>query len=71
MVLNNWKHFQISTGTPPRDHENPPQYIPPVLSPWNRGLSTIAIFTYKQRLLNKDMKTKVVQHGPRLIFNVF
>ena len=31
----------------------------------------IDIFNYKQRLLNIDMKTKVVQHVPRIIFNVF
>ena len=30
----------------------------------------IAIFTYKQWLLSIDMKTKVVQHVPRII-NVF
>ena len=29
---------------------------------------TIAIFTYKQRLLSTNMKTKVVQHVPRIIF---
>ena len=27
---------------------------------------TIAIFGYKQRLLSLDMKTKVVQHVPRI-----
>ena len=26
----------------------------------------IAIFTYKQRLLSIDMKTKVVEHVPRI-----
>ena len=31
----------------------------------------IVIFGYKQRLLSIDMKTKVVQHVPRIIFNVF
>ena len=31
----------------------------------------IDIFTYKQRLLSLDMKTKVVQHVPRIIFHVF
>ena len=31
----------------------------------------IAIFGNKQRLLSIDMKTKVVQHVPRIIFNVF
>ena len=31
----------------------------------------IAIFGNKQRLLSLDMKTKVVQHVPRIIFNVF
>ena len=31
----------------------------------------IAIFTYKQWLLSIDMKTKVVQPVPRIIFNVF
>ena len=31
----------------------------------------IAIFGYKQRLLSIDMKTKVVQHVLRIIFNVF
>ena len=31
----------------------------------------IAIFTYNQRLLCIDMKTKVVQHVSRIIFNVF
>ena len=31
----------------------------------------IGIFTYKQRLLSIDMKTKVVQHVPRIIFKVF
>ena len=29
------------------------------------------IFNYKQQLLSIDMKTKVVQHVPRIIFNVF
>ena len=28
------------------------------------------MFNYKQRLLSLDMKTKVVQHVPRIIFNV-
>ena len=32
---------------------------------------SIDIFTYKQRLLSIDMKTKVVQHVPRIIFKVF
>ena len=32
---------------------------------------SIAIFAYKQRLLSLEMKTKVVQHVPRIIFNVF
>ena len=32
---------------------------------------SIAIFGKKQRLLSIDMKTKVVQHVPRIIFNVF
>ena len=32
---------------------------------------TIDIFTYKQRILSIDMKTKVVQHVPRIICNVF
>jgi len=32
---------------------------------------SIAIFGYKQQLLSIDMKTKVVQHVPRIIFNVF
>ena len=31
----------------------------------------IAIFGNKQRLLSINMKTKVVQHVPRIIFNVF
>ncbi len=31
----------------------------------------IDIFKYKHRLLSIDMKTKVVQHGPMIIFNVF
>ena len=31
----------------------------------------IAIFSNKQRLLSIDMKTKVVQHVPMIIFNVF
>ena len=31
----------------------------------------IDIFIYKQRLLSIDMKTKVVQHVPRIIFKVF
>ena len=31
----------------------------------------IDIFTYNQRLLSIDMKTKVVQHVPRIIFHVF
>ena len=31
---------------------------------------SIAIFGKKQRLLSIDMKTKVVQHVPRIIFNV-
>ena len=32
---------------------------------------TIDIFNFKQRLLSIDMKTKVVQHVPRILFNVF
>ena len=32
---------------------------------------SIDIFNYKQRLLSIDMKTKVVQHVPRIIFKVF
>ena len=32
---------------------------------------TIDILTYKQWLLSIDMKTKVVQHVPKIIFNVF
>jgi len=32
---------------------------------------TIDIFNFKQRLLSIDMKTKVVLHVPRIIFNVF
>ena len=31
----------------------------------------IAIFGYKQWLLSLDMKTKVVQHVPRIIFNIY
>ena len=32
---------------------------------------SIGIFNYKQLLLSIDMKTKVVQHVLRIIFNVF
>ena len=32
---------------------------------------TIAIFGYKQRHLSLDMKTKVVQHLPKIIFNIY
>ena len=32
---------------------------------------SIDIFTYKHWLLGIDMKTKVVQHVPRIIFHVF
>ena len=32
---------------------------------------TIAIFSYKQRLLSIDMKTKVVQHVPRIILLIY
>ncbi len=32
---------------------------------------SIAIFSNKQQLLSIDIKTKVVQHVPRIIFNVF
>ena len=32
---------------------------------------TIAFFGYKQRPLSIEMKTKVVQHVLRIIFNVF
>ena len=32
---------------------------------------SIAIFDKKQRLLSLDMKTKVVQHVPRIIFNIY
>ena len=32
---------------------------------------TIAIFAYKQRLLSLEMKTKLVQHVPRIIFNIY
>ena len=31
----------------------------------------MTIFDYKQRFLSIDMKTKIVQHVPRIIFNVF
>ena len=31
----------------------------------------INIFNFKQRLLSIDIKTKVVQHVPRIIFKVF
>ena len=31
----------------------------------------IAIFGYEQRLLSIEMKTKVVQHVPRIIFNIY
>ena len=31
----------------------------------------IAFFGYKQRVLSLNMKTKVVQHVTRIIFNVF
>ena len=34
-------------------------------------LKSIVIFTYKQWLLSIDMKTKVVQHVLRIIYNVF
>ena len=34
-------------------------------------LKNIAIFGNKQRLLSINMKTKVVQHVPWIIFNVF
>ena len=34
-------------------------------------LKNIAIFGNKQRLLSIDMKTKVVQHVPWIIFSVF
>ena len=36
-----------------------------------RSKKHIDIFNYKQRLLSIDMKTKVVQHVSRIIFNVF
>ena len=32
---------------------------------------TIAIFGNKQCLLSINMKTKVVQHVPRIIFNIY
>ena len=32
---------------------------------------TIAIFAYEQRLLSIEMKTKLVQHVPRIIFNIY
>ena len=35
---------------------------------WSK--KSIAIFGYKQWLLSLDMKTKVVQHVPRIIFNI-
>ena len=31
----------------------------------------IGIFNFKQRILSVDLKTKVVQHILRIIFNVF
>ena len=32
---------------------------------------SIAIFGSKQRLLSIEMKTKVVQHVPRIIFDIY
>ena len=33
--------------------------------------NSIAIFSYNQWLLSLDMKTKLVQHVPRIIFNIY
>ena len=38
---------------------------------WLMSQKTIAIFTYKQWLLSIDMKTKVVQHVPRINISNF
>ena len=32
---------------------------------------SIAIFANKQRILSIEMKTKLVQHVPRIIFNIY
>ena len=37
---------------------------------WSGPKKIIANFTYKQRLLSIDMKTKLVHHVPRIIFNI-
>ena len=40
-----------------------PNWWPITIVPWgNRGLKSIAIFAYKQRLLSLEIKTKLVQH---------
>ena len=38
---------------------------------WMMSKKTIAIFSYKQQLLSLDMKTKVVQHVPRINLSYF
>ena len=35
-----------------------------------RSKKNIDIFNFQQRLLSLDMKRKVVQHVPRIIFNI-
>ena len=42
-----------------------------VMLMWMWSQKSIAIFGYKQSLLSIGLKTKVVQHVPRIIFNVF
>ena len=32
---------------------------------------SIAIFAYKELILSIEMKTKLVQHVPRIIFNIY
>ena len=34
------------------------------------GKKSIALFTHKQRHLSIDMKTKIVQHGPRINISI-
>ena len=60
-------HRSRGTGHRARNTE----WWPITIVPWgNRGLKSIGIFTYKQRLLSMDMKTNVVQHIRSIIFKV-
>ena len=63
---------QISHCSSPASDGSPADLRPIGIVPCrNRGLKSIAIFTHKQSLWSIDMKTKVVQHVPRINISNF